>query len=1577
MTRKQNILKIILIIAITFLTLFVTCKSVDAVPNLSTYNTGEVTTINDLYNTAAVYCFNHSWDFQPGQYLAVEFGSFDKEMAFMIYEGIKEATDKGIPHNKLDETSVGYLVKLAVWKKMGFEPKTNPEDVLKTELLKQKYEDLWQKEKVIESLNSFDDATAINKPAEGEFLQPTIDQTTGKEVYGPFNITYPGYQSKATQKYEFAGDELKILVNGKELSYLPESGQDFYLTEDDGIVLGEENSIKITYKATTIPNGTWTRYTPYRNDLMIYLECPGCNGSFWTTGSGFYDSLNNMLYSNDIGNNIQGAHEADCIYVDKRVQLTVSRDTQNPERLFQDVLLAAFYGGDVINEEHEVKFWAGRKLVIDLNKTDNAKLANALKNIEFEVSISGDDKAFIKQDDGQKPTSTKITTDANGSAQITIIACGETITVTFTETDDKFYINNGPIVIDFTYNQASKTWTPTIRNSAQLRDVVSIVQQGDWFEFKLNIINIAKIEDLILTKLNKLIPGEKLPGIEFQIVLKNATDMNNNSNLRVVTDANGNIELGTLKVLDPNEDIVITITETGVPTTTNVNYKGLYGGGTATITIRHATNGCQVRVIGADRDVVEAEYDLEKNMVILQIYNEITIDLSGEVWLDGQTGIKPVQAPNNKKDAGEQRLENIKVVAKRVSDNAIIDTKYTDKNGIYEFKDLPASLTGNVQYVIEFTYDGINYIAVTPHVGAANEDSDGQEIDRAAFNARFATIVKDKAIGTDGTVTNLTYSYDATSAKLQTMNGTEVKPEFAMVATTEPTRYNENTKDIDLGLVKKAVDLATLTDLYSATVSINGESKRYNYNDLSKLDGSLIVSGDVQPSYNLYLYNSDYNYRIGDYKGLGTSKLYEGMNPAQNGDMAKTIANELDIELTYQILLNNQSATTATVNSIAYYYDARLELVTPITDAVLEGTVTIDDVTYNKLLIPINQIFTDTANQGVTSIAFKVGKDSTGSLKLGDIKNWIEIISYSTDAGCIDIDSAPDNIEVHKTEDDTDDARGVNIQINIADRTISGYVFEDQKDGDHGNGTYDTGEQVIDDVIVQLIEIKEVTVGGVTNNLEYIWQETTTGSDVVKYITTDGKNIGTYNVAKQNGTYTFRGFIPGNYVVRFIYGDGTYWDSAINTNNILKYNGQDYKSTIDSSYNKKWYDSAAYVANSSMARDNEARRLEEMNYAMQPGRSLSDLLIDSKEKLANTWMCAETSLVKIPISDTDDTSLVVTRGINFGLETRARSELMLEKHVTYVKIEGVTEATADIYDYTDDKGMMKFRNIQGKAFNPLSTPTIKEKDERGSWILETQIDKIRGKVQINYTYRILNNGEHEYLGRDLVQAVADGTTYEQVYNLVKENMKQSKHVIGTYIGTNYYTGETGLNDIEVGARFKVEDYLNNTKNIGGAFTTVEENKTFPILESVGNPKTQTVNVLQTDIIELGAGQENTSTILNTERDIDTASTKKEFTYRSYATQLVPVDGIVTSRTGTLDKASLLGNLKYIQGNTRDIKLSDLINYSENDEYIAESVVITVETGADQKSPVLLIASITGGLVLIAVGIILIKKFVIK
>ena len=122
--------------------------------------------------------------------------------------------------------------------------------------------------------------------------------------------------------------------------------------------------------------------------------------------------------------------------------------------------------------------------------------------------------------------------------------------------------------------------------------------------------------------------------------------------------------------------------------------------------------------------------------------------------------------------------------------------------------------------------------------------------------------------------------------------------------------------------------------------------------------------------------------------------------------------------------MNNQSATNVTINSIAYYYDTGY-----ILDGANPELVTIDGKQYNKVLIPIGKTFTDTNNQEVYNIVFKVGKDASGALYTGEMRTWVEIVSYSTDEGCIDEDSAPDNIIEHKTEDDTDDARGLNIQI--------------------------------------------------------------------------------------------------------------------------------------------------------------------------------------------------------------------------------------------------------------------------------------------------------------------------------------------------------------------------------------------------------------------------------------------------------------------------------------------------------------------------------------------------------------------
>lgn len=117
---------------------------------------------------------------------------------------------------------------------------------------------------------------SIRKPTSQSLVYEKSNEN-GK--YGPFNFTYPSYASTASGKYEFVGDNFEILVNGKKLSYLPESGTDFYLTEADGIILGEENTVKITYKGKYNFRGTGTRYTGERT-LIADVMCAGCGETY-------------------------------------------------------------------------------------------------------------------------------------------------------------------------------------------------------------------------------------------------------------------------------------------------------------------------------------------------------------------------------------------------------------------------------------------------------------------------------------------------------------------------------------------------------------------------------------------------------------------------------------------------------------------------------------------------------------------------------------------------------------------------------------------------------------------------------------------------------------------------------------------------------------------------------------------------------------------------------------------------------------------------------------------------------------------------------------------------------------------------------------------------------------------------------------------------------------------------------------------------------------------------------------------------------------------------------------------------
>ena len=964
------------------------------------------------------------------------------------------------------------------------------------------------------------------------------------------------------------------------------------------------------------------------------------------------------------------------------------------------------------------------------------------------------------------------------------------------------------------------------------------------------------------------------------------------------------------------------------------------------------------------------------------------------------------------------------------------DSYFPDDNGdTYPCYYCPENCTDTVavEWSIRFTYDGVNFISVSANgyesPWESDIDSDAEENDRAGLNNKFRTITGDSG---------LTYNYEGNKAILETGYSREEtnnyiaagRPDskFAIDAQTRwlTAKNMKQTKDsFGLGLVKKGVDLAAATTIQSAEVRINGEKIRYSYNDIRNLeDGKLLmpINGEQDKFYNLYLYSSDYNYRIGDYENL-----VNGLKPTKEDLLNKDYGTyttkkqddkELEVYVTYQITLNNQSSTNATINKIAYYYDTKYEL-----EGANPTTALIDGKLYNKIIIDVNAGFGNNINQFKLARTFKVKKDANGNVYTGQMKNWVEIISYSTDTGCIDIDSAPDNITEHANEDDSDYQNGIQISLrNELERKISGYVFEDKDTGNInyliGDGFYDaSNEEKINGVIAQLIEIKEVD----GKRLEYIWQETVTGSGVVKFITNDGKQISSYQTSSPaTGQFEFKNFTAGNYIVRFIYGDKTYYDTGIDGNessifnkaSILKYNGKDYKSTRDIYYNNLYY-SDRYATNASMARDNEARRLEVMQNMVDIDVNAAKPIYPVKgiEGLEALWMCAESSIIRMPVAKpTDDTNreaevvdgsastISATKTVNLGLTKAPQTDLILEKHLTELKIDGVLQAITDFANCLYEK--INFTYEQGE--NVFATATNKTKNQRGEWLIQTQIDNIIGKrMDVVYTYLVKNVGDKCYIGKALAQIIdqtaapANGL-YSNIAAIIKDKMKNvnNDYQIGTYVGTAYYTGDTS-NDEEVAAVIKVEDYLNAANNL----EMVEGEDFSKLTNPDGNKQTWQKKVLglsknndgtvgtatdqneevyaiqSNEEIKLYAKQEKELKLHLYKESLD-KNTEGNIQFLSYAAQLTQPDSM-KGKASKLVKNAILGNLKYVQSYvpTRYFQLGDLL--PESDETIAETITLTQNTGEDKETPVVLIASITGGIAIIAVGIVLIRKFIIK
>ena len=1322
---------------------------------------------------------------------------------------------------------------------------------------------------------------------------------------------------------------------------------------------------------------------------------------------------------------------------------------------------------------------------VELDKVDTAgdAVEGAKFSIEYSNGLKGETKAVGK--DGKivfsqvQPTSPDEFT--------------ATITETFTPAGYKKL--EKPIVLKFTYDQNKAVWKVEKISGPDEKITIGTVTKDSKSginKIPVTVENKSIIEKLTLLKTSS-VGGGKVEGAKFKLTLTNIASIKGykipttgTPTIIVTTDKNGNIVLEDIEIADLSKDIVITVEETEAP----VGYKKIEG--KITVTLKRKGNTYTIHKAEKEDTVTDDEFKtgevtLINHELVLNIKDIPIMNLGGIVWTEKiKTGKEQPDINNTYSESDDEALGGVTVRLLDENDKTVATTKTAEKDGqevtylnnlgkegtvkLKQGQYLFTKLDDGTNYIpvgtdykVEIDYDGITYNPlINPDISMLYKNKEDNK-------GVFSKITSEEDHGlADGTKT-IFGTENETQSKTNggytinyTLQDEENIPDKAIYSNVEKdgkqafvtarsekflqktddwkTTWKDNNGvgeinldsyafDINFGLYKKFFDLNLGTDVDSAEIEINGQKTAYTYDQI--LDGmldkdlkeKLYKTTDDKVDYNLYLAYSDYYYRIDDYKVPGdTNSLGQPYGEALPNKKDKNT--ELQVYVTYALQINNQSTQhNATGVKVKYSYDEGYEYVGDV-----EGTVNDEK---NKILTISNINLVPGESKKIT-LKFKVRKNEDGTFfkKPSDTSkytNVAEIVEYSTTEGrLVDADSAPgntflgENKPTTRREDDTDTANGIVITFKKnAERSISGKVFNT-----NGNN--------VSDVIVQLIELVEIN----NKQYEYIWQETVAGSNTVK--TTDrnrypGKSY-SFKVDDMNkaGEYKFtQGIIPGNYIVRFIYGDGTYFDESIESkdateeskNNIKTYNGEDYKSTyVDYNYNAEWYNNISLDGENSKAVDNEARRLKVMSYAVDvDGTKGAELALLSKsigtddEKLKavleNTWMCAETLKIKVPVDtdvkdNTSDTTEVGNgssptisntqfNNVNFGLMERPKTKLVLEKHITGLTVKPVASgvnlianATADINKILD-QGEGDQIQLEGQRDGLSATKS--GRTNRGLWYLQTDTTELAqgADAYITYTYVIRNEGDIDYLNKNLIsyyKAVKAEEYAQKLSNLegeVKDAKKQVAYTNGTYISDFYYTGTKGENDEEVLASVEqIQEALNpKVKFVNSTtdFNIIKNQDGSTLVENKNVYKEDGTGITEEEIKEQIESTKATGKMKKDDKDISkklvvsvglsASEIENGGVYDSYIAQVTHY----TNAAGRRDQ-STPANLSYVHSEDTRITLD---KYNEEDEFWAETFRITKPTGEDKITPVQIAIITISAVAVLGVGIILIKKFVLK
>lgn len=957
----------------------------------------------------------------------------------------------------------------------------------------------------------------------------------------------------------------------------------------------------------------------------------------------------------------------------------------------------------------------------------------------------------------------------------------------------------------------------------------------------------------------------------------------------------------------------------------------------------------------------------------------IYVKLSGYVWEDmisQKTSIRNHLWKNNQNDQEDKRVANVKVTLKK-ADGTIIDTKTTStitntkgekEEGAYIFGDYQrdnAAKRIRIEELkgayIEFDYNGMCYKSVDVKITANNGSKATDDKLRPEFNNNYAIINHNQSKNSDNKdVYKLNYSYNNHVSTLQYggnylygYNGQKypvsgIDKQYMLIANTKDAApdkllgqtitieqiYANNIEEIpyiNLGLYEREMpDIALIEDVEKAKITLNGYTHTYKYNQRFENSQETGDGFNVSvkfgnkwgsASYTREIYSSDISYN------------------AQDENKGK-----LQVYITYKIAIKNEATNLYTkVNKVVNYFDNRYEI-SSIKDQSGNDIQHDVDANYNnngfkKVTINTNKQINPQMQEFVY-IEYKLKNEAVNAVLNEDVtlNSVTEISSYSSykDKGFsekyagIDKDSNPEStVPSDKVtyEDDTDSAPSLILKAPNA-RVIKGTIWKDEaikelldKTGIEkerkGNGKYEAkNEGVVGNVKVELLKVEGNQNGNEIYSVATLYNKDKTTEPAEM-------NTGT------DGNYEFSGVIPGNYVIRYTYG---------NTSKIYKLDGStedvkiiNYKSTIYRGGDKNavnqmtdyWYrsETGKDATRLSDAKDEmginkdgtkfdivEARTKEEIiNYSTSVEKNLEN--IESNTRKFDIKLDYDVNLDNI--SEYGAELKFIFDNMDFGVIERPMQLLNITKEISHVKLTLANGQT--IVD-----GDPRTGNIQHLKFLPDGNIHVEIDSElmQGATLeveYEIKVDNRKAEIDFNekdyYIYGIATNKNNWKLATvtELYDYLSNELTFKD------ENLTENN---GDWIVVKPDELKPGVN--------LSQEAWNYIKKYNRIFKT----------EKFANMKPGTVEIAKMTVSKLLS---NTQDDYSFDNHIEVNELKDRPIYDSIS-----------------------GN--YVPGNSTTYE-------SDNDEKV---IVITGPTGENKNYLPYVILGISG-LVTLAAGIILIKK----